>query len=179
MPAISVDQLVGLSMLGIVLSIIGGAFWIDRAPRAAVAQPSPESGFTRWLTPFASKVIPSLRFAEHIRRWASRKQPVLQAPQVAATSARVAIRMQSAGGSDPRDIARRTGLARDAVTLMLASADHRREQRRTPPRESKAVTAPRSADTERAMSAPGAQRAEPSRRGDPETLGSRFNTRLS
>lgn len=114
------DQWAGAVLLACALLLVHLG---SRRPRgvagAAPRPPAATSGFRRWLTPFG---MPSIASLAQVRRGT----PV----PIAATAARRTPRTQpvvdagavtrlARAGSDAAEIARRTGLARDAVRLVL------------------------------------------------------------
>jgi hypothetical protein len=170
------DMLVvgGLLSLVIVLSLT--AIWKGRR-RAAVPSvaPSAASGFTRWLTPLGMGSVPKESRAELRPR---RKTSGNQTIKVTTPVSRVAPRALRAKGADPRDIARRTGLARDAVVMMMANAGH--AVPKSGVRSVKTAAAPtvqRVANHDGSTRAPAAFSAGPKASGL-TTRGTKFSTRL-
>jgi hypothetical protein len=164
----------GLLSLVVVLSLT--AIWKGRT-RAAVptVAPSAESGFTRWLTPLGMSSVPTAERAELRPR---RKTSGNQTIKVTTPVSRVAPRALKAKGADPRDIARRTGLARDAVVMMMANAGHAVPKPAL--RAVKTASLPpvqRVATTDGNTRAPAAFSAAPKSSG-PTTRGTKFSARL-
>jgi hypothetical protein len=183
MSQLTSDQFVGVMLLLVAMAITVRALVMGQPERARGAQPTKASGFTRWLTPMGmSSVLSSAGDDEPASRTV-RKSTSMKAIKVRTPVSRIATKVIAATNRDPREIARRTGLSRDAVTLMLASTEQRRAPRGTPSRPTKVTkTITRAANDGRAMSAPGARTAEPVRADNAvakRALGTRFNARLS
>ena len=164
----------GLLSATIVLSL--ASIWRNRtlrAPRLAGTStdtPSIASGFTRWLTPMGMKSIPSAQAAvARVSRSGSHKSMKVSTPVC-----KVSERSLKSVGANELDIARRSGLSRDAVAMMMANAGARVSARRPSASSVKAAsTSPtRTISTERAMLAPGA------RGSAGRTLGTQFTARL-
>lgn len=166
----------GLLSATIVLSL--ASIWRDRtlrAPRLASTgtstdTPSIASGFTRWLTPMGMKSIPSAQAAvARVSRSGSHKSMKVSTPVC-----KVSERSLKSVGANELDIARRSGLSRDAVAMMMANAGARVSARRPSASSVKAAsTSPtRTISTVRAMLAPGG------RSSAGRTLGTQFTARL-
>ncbi len=166
------------SLLAAVVALSLLTAWRGRARRIIPpATPSTESGFRRWLTPLGMPSIPAVPGAGARAPRASGSNKSIR---VTTPVCKVPARSLRAHNANPLEIARRTGLARDAVVMMMANADPKAHAART--------TAPKVAPqpkaqpaAERAMTAPGAYtagaRAKPA--SDGRTLGTQFNARLS
>jgi hypothetical protein len=115
------DQWAGAVLLACALLLVHlgsrrGRAGVPVPPRA----PHAASGFRRWLTPFgvpslatlapARRGTPILPAAQPVARRTPRPRPVVDAG---------AVTRLARAGSDAAEIARRTGLARDAVRLVL------------------------------------------------------------
>jgi len=171
----------GLLSATIVLSL--AAIWRNRTPRlsstaGSTQSPSIAHGFTRWLTPMGMTSIPAAQaVVARVSRSGSHKSMKVSTP-VSKVSARS---LKSVGASE-LEIARRSGLSRDAVAMMMANADARAGARRPSASSvtaaSKAPT--RSVSTDRAMSAPGARSGSGRMQADGagRTLGTQFTARL-
>ncbi len=166
------------SLLLAVMAMALLTIWRGRA-RAAVpaAAPSSASGFRRWLTPPGMRSIPAEPGA--VAR-APRVSGSNKSIRVSTPVSRVPARALRAKNADPLEIARRTGLARDAVVMMMANADPKAHAARTSAPKTAPPPAAKPAAAERAMTAPGAYaaapRAKPAQGG--RTLGTQFNARL-
>lgn len=174
----------GLLSATIVLSL--ASIWRNRTPRAphlantaiGTESPSAASGFTRWLTPMGMKSIPAAQaVATRPSRSTSNKTMKVNTPV-----SKVSARSLKSVGANELEIARRSGLSRDAVAMMMANAGARTGTPRPSASSVKAAsTSPtRTVSTERAMSAPGARnggaRTQPD--GGGRALGSQFSARL-
>jgi len=174
----------GLLSATIVFSL--ATIWRNRTPRRprltstahGTESPSIASGFTRWLTPMGMKSIPAAQaVVTRPSRSGSHKTMKVNTP-VSKVSARSLRNV----GANELEIARRSGLSRDAVAMMMANADARAGTRRPSASSVKAAsTAPtRSVSTERGMLAPGARnggaRTQPEDGG--RKLGTQFTARL-
>ena len=169
----------GLLVTVIVLSL--AAIWRSRARRAVpLASPSAASGFTRWLTPMGMQSIPA---EQAVVPRPKRRSGSNRTIKVSTPVSKVTARAVRGAGASALEIARRTGLSRDAVTMMMAAA----APQSPPPKRStaKSNAAPqeptRTVSSSRAMSAPPAY--APSPRGPaPDSpsrgLGTRYNARL-
>ncbi len=166
------------SLLAVVVALSLLTIWRGRTRHSIPpATPSTESGFRRWLTPLG---MPSIPAAQPAAARAYRKSGSKQTMRVSTPVSKVPARSLRAHDANPLEIARRSGLARDAVVMMMANADPKAHAARTsaPKVAPKPNTQPAS---ERAMTAPGAYaaaaRAKPAPNG--RTLGTQFNARLS
>jgi hypothetical protein len=174
------DLIIVGSLLVVVILLSLFTIWRGRshaAPRQSVAASS-GSGISRWLTPHGTASVPAEQVAATRAR---RKSGSYKAIRVVTPVSKVSARALKARDADALAIARRSGLARDAVAMMLANADPKRATRSTT-----ATTAPasqpasRGAANERGLSAPGAGNTAP--RTAPaggRALGTRFNARVS
>ncbi len=178
------DVMIVGSLLVVVLLLSIAAILRGRRRAAAevavqLATPSNGSGFRRWLTPMGMKSIPAEQAVVVRPR---RKSGSNKTIKVSTPVSKVATRALRATNADALDIARRTGLARDAVVMMMANADPKAHARRAA--AAKAATAPkapaRTAATEGAMTAPGAYgtAARPQPAAKSRTLGTQFNARV-
>lgn len=172
--------IVGALLVAVVLlSLI--TIWRGRTQASAPTQNGAASGtgFRRWLTPNGMASIPAEQIAATRARRRTGSQKTIR---VITPVSKVPARALKARDADALAIARRSGLARDAVSMMLANADPKRATRTT---SSGTASAPqpasRSAAAERAMTAPGAgntaPRTAPAAIG--RTVGTQFNARLS
>ncbi|HYW49985.1 MAG TPA: hypothetical protein VE861_05230 [Gemmatimonadaceae bacterium] len=175
------DLVVVGSLLAVVIVLTLSAIWRNRV-RGAAPQPklSTASGFTRWLTPMGMQSIPAEPGAVVPRP--RRKSGSQRTIKVSTPVSKVTARSLKAG-SDPLEIARRSGLSRDAVVMMMANAAPKHAKHPTAASVAAAVKAPaRTAASEQAMSAPGpytaAQRAVPERTAKRGAVGSLFTARL-
>lgn len=178
----------GLLSATIVLSL--ASIWKNRTARTprltstanstanSTEAPSIASGFTRWLTPMGMKSIPAAQaVVARVSRSGSPKSMKVSTPV-----SKVSARSLKSVGANELEIARRSGLSRDAVAMMMANADARVGAHRPSASSVKAASkAPtRTISTDRAMSAPGARSG--AGRGQPEgagrTLGTQFMARL-
>jgi hypothetical protein len=173
------DTMIVGGLLVIVLALALAAIWKNRrrAAEAPVATPSNASGFTRWLTPMGMKSIPSEQAVVSRPR---RKSGSNKTIKVSTPVSKVPTRALKGSRADALDIARKTGLARDAVVMMMANANPRAEAKKPLPKPA-AQPATRTIATERGMTAPGAYGSAP-RTPAPTSgraLGTQFNARLS
>ncbi|MES3034859.1 MAG: hypothetical protein V4813_12745 [Gemmatimonadota bacterium] len=183
------DLMIVGALLVVVIALALSSIWRNRARRElAMATPSSGSGFMRWLTPAGMKSISGAQASEDAPR-PRRHSGSNKSIRVTTPVSKVPQRALKAGG-DPVDIARRTGLSRDAVAMMMAAAAPRPQAARATASVTKAdgraASAPRTAQngqaTERAMVAPGAytqaQRVIPSKTERTGAVGTRLNARL-
>ncbi len=174
-----------LLLLVVAMSLL--TIWRGRPRNSVPAMtPSTESGFRRWLTPLGMKSIPAGQATSTRPPRTSGSNKTIR---VSTPVSRVPTRALRARNADPLEIARRTGLARDAVVMMMANADPKAHATRMsaakaaaqPATKAVTKTVTKTASTERAMTAPGAYaaapRAKPAQGG--RTLGTQFNARLS
>ncbi|MCC7052664.1 MAG: hypothetical protein IT355_05315 [Gemmatimonadaceae bacterium] len=181
---VSGDQLMisitgALLLLAFVLAII--AIWRGRRREARQPAMSPEaSGFTRWLTPMGMMSIPAEQAVVNRPR---RRSGSVKTVKVHTPVSKVSARALKNAGADALEIARRTGLSRDAVVMMMAKADPRAAAARTA--ASKAVVPKR--DVTRTVYTESRSMVEPSTYGHAEAartapksraLGTRFTARL-
>lgn len=168
-------------LLSVVFLLAVATIWRGRR-RTVTPLPSPSnvSGFTRWLTPMGMKSIPAEQAVVARPR---RKSGGNKTIRVSTPVSKVPTRALRAASANPLDIARKTGLARDAVAMMMASANPAAAPKKQSATKAAAAQAPtRSVSSERAMSAPGAYghsapRSQPSA-SNGRTLGTQFNARL-
>jgi hypothetical protein len=182
------DVMIAGALLTVVFLLAVAAIWRGRRRAAAVAsQPAPvnASGFKRWLTPMGMQSIPAEQAVVVRPRRKSGSQKTIR---VSTPVSKVPTRALKRAGADALEIARKTGLARDAVVMMLANANPQMAVARSQSVERAAVKhqpAPtRNVSSDRAMSAPGAyapvartQPANAPQRGD--SRGTRFSARVS
>ena len=175
------DLIIVGSLLVVVVLMSLITIWRGRA-RASVPTQSPSArgtGFRRWLTPNGMASIPAAQVeATRARRHTGSQKTI----RVITPVSKVPARALKARDADALAIARRSGLARDAVAMMLANADPKRATRTTSSERAPASQpASRGGAAERAMTAPGAgnttPRTAPAANG--RTLGTQFNARLS
>ena len=169
----------GLLLTVILLSLL--AIWRNRTrndvPRVT---PSAASGFTRWLTPMGMQSIPAAQAVVHRPKRRSGSNHTIK---VSTPVSKVTARAVRGAGASALEIARRTGLSRDAVAMMMAAAEPRAPQPK--PSATRSKTAPqeptRSVATSRAMSAPSAYASIPRTAPPPSAsraLGTRYNARV-
>ncbi|MBC7842570.1 MAG: hypothetical protein H7099_09660 [Gemmatimonadaceae bacterium] len=182
---IAPDQIVvtiTAALLVVVFLLAIGTIW--RGRRRTVAAPpstSNPSGFTRWLTPMGMKSIPA---GQAVAVRPRRKSGSNKAIKVSTPVSKVQTRVLRNAGADALEIARRTGLARDAVVMMMANANPQGvATKQSSAKVATAAQSPtRSVSSERAMTEPGAY-ATASRAQVPaaksRTLGTQLNARLS
>ena len=181
---IAPDQIVvtiTATLLVIVFLLAIGTIWRGRR-RTTVALPpaSNPSGFKRWLTPMGMKSIPAEQaVAARMRRKSGSNKTI----KVSTPVSKVATRALRGAGADALEIARKTGLARDAVVMMMANANPQAAaKKQTSARVAVAAQAPtRTVSTERAMTAPGAYANAPRTQAPAaksRTLGTQFNARI-
>ncbi len=177
MPADFVAAATGLTaVLGLSLYTI----WRNRV-RATIpkATPSATSGFTRWLTPMGMQ---SISAAQAVAPRTPKASGSSRAIKVSTPVSKVSARALRSADATPLDIARKTGLSRDGVAMMLATSGRPAPK---PAAVAKPVAVPaptRTVATGRTpvMLAPGAYTAAP--RTAPQAaarvLGTQFNARL-
>ncbi len=173
------DAMIVGGVLVIVLTLALVAIWKNRRRTAEVpaATPSYASGFTRWLTPMGMKSV-SAEQAVVVRP--RRKSGSNKTIKVSTPVSRVHTRALKGARADALDIARKTGLARDAVVMMMANANPQPAPRKSAAKPA-AQPATRTVANERGMTAPGAYGAVP-RTPAPTSgraLGTQFSARLS
>lgn len=168
-------------LLSVVFLLAVATIWRGRR-RTVTPLPSPSnvSGFTRWLTPMGMKSIPAEQAVVARPR---RKTGGNKTIRVSTPVSKVPTRALRAASANPLDIARKTGLARDAVAMMMASANPAAAPKKQSATKAAAAQAPtRSVSSERAMSAPGAYGHSAPRSQPPTSnaraLGTQFNARL-
>jgi hypothetical protein len=163
----------------VLLSLV--TIWRGRTRSIAPASASSKraTGFRRWLTPNGIASIPAAQVeATRARRRTGSQKTI----RVITPVSKVPARALKARDADALAIARRSGLARDAVSMMLANADPKRATRTTSPeRASAPQPASRGGAAERALTAPGAGNTAPrtAPAANSRTLGTQFNARLS
>lgn len=173
------DLIIVGALLVVVVLMSLFTIWRGRLRRGTAAHRTAGGTVLRkWLTPKGMESIPVEQVAATRARRRSGSQKTIR---VVTPVSKVPARALKARDADALAIARRSGLARDAVAMMLANADPKRATRIT---SSASVPTPqpasRGAATERAMTAPGAgntaPRTAPTTKG--RTLGTQFNARL-
>lgn len=179
----NLDILIVGALLAVVIVMTLSTIWKNRTRvEAPLPKLSSTSGFTRWLTPMGMKSIPAEQGVAAARP--RRKSGAQRTIKVSTPVSKVPQRALKVGAS-PLEIARRSGLARDAVVMMMANAAPKPVVKKpTPAKVAAATQAPtRTESTDRAMSAPGAytaaQRVIPERTANRGVIGSRFSARLS
>jgi len=169
------DVVVVGSLLVIVLVLSLATIWRNRRSRMDVPSrtPSAASGFTRWLTPMGMASIPAAQIAAAARP--ARPAGSSKSIRVVTPVSRVPSRALRRSGADALDIARRSGLARDAVVMMMAKAAPRAAAKKAP-------EAKRAASSDRRVSEPNTQSVAPRAAKAPTSvgpIGTRFTARLS
>ncbi len=174
-----VDAMIVGSVLVIVLTLALVTIWKNRRRTAEVpaTAPSAASGFTRWLTPMGMKsVSPEQAVVARPRRKSGSNKTI----KVSTPVSKVPTRALKGARADALDIARKTGLARDAVVMMMANANPQPAAKKSAAKPA-AQPATRTVATERGMTAPGAYGAAPRTPAATtgRALGTQFNARLS
>jgi hypothetical protein len=174
------------TLLALVFALAVGTIVRGRR-RRVVPLPSPTnpSGFTRWLTPLGMKSIPAEQVAAaSVVARPRRKSGSMKSIRVSTPVSKVPTRALRKAGADALDIARKTGLARDAVAMMMANANPQTAaKKQSIAKVAAAAQAPtRTANTDRAMTAPAAYNNAPRTQSpspNSRTLGTQFNARIS
>lgn len=178
------DLVIVGTLLVMVIVLALSSIWRNRARREVpLAAPSAGSGFMRWLTPMGEKSIPAAQATAGAPR-PRRQSGSSKSIRISTPVSKVPQRALKAGG-DPVDIARRTGLSRDAVAMMMAAAAPK-VQRVAASADGRAAQTARVVSSgqaaERAMVAPGAyaqaQRVIPAKMERSGAVGTRFTARL-
>lgn len=177
------DVIVVATLLVIVFLMAVATIW--RGRRRAVKQyaaPANANGFKRWLTPMGMQSIPAEQAVVVRPRRKSGSQKTIK---VSTPVSRVPARALKRAGVDELELARKSGLARDAVAMMLANANPTAAAAAKNNLHAKTVAAAqtRAANAERAMMAPSAYGNAPARK---QTLtsesrgaaGTRLNARI-
>jgi hypothetical protein len=124
LPVVTGEQMIGVALLGV------ASLMVWRGLRGGAARPAPgvlpgtRSGFTRWLTPLAQPAVSiprSAASAAPVR--VPEVKPLKQAKPARVAAATVAARRVqklASSGTEAREIARKTCMSRDAVTMMMA-----------------------------------------------------------
>ena len=178
----SIEVTIAAALLVVVFLLAVATIWRGRRRAEATrAQAASTSGFKRWLTPMGMQSIPAEQAVVVRPR---RKSGSMKAIKVSTPVSRVPVRALKKAGADALEIARKTGLARDAVVMMLANANPQAADAKRKQTENATKAAPtRASNTERAMTAPGAYgnapRTQPAAGGSRGTVGTRFNARVS
>jgi hypothetical protein len=183
--AFAPDQ-VAITVTGMLLIVTFGlamtAIWRGRRREAPQPAMTPEtSGFRRWLTPMGMASIPAEQAVVNRPR---RKSGAVKTVSVSTPVSKVSARVLKHAGADALEIARRTGLSRDAVHMMMAAADAKGAMlRATVPKPVARPEPTRSVATSRAMVDPSPHAgASAAARMAPHpklrALGTRLNARL-
>jgi hypothetical protein len=176
------DVAIVASLLVVVLVLALASIWRGRRRRSipVMTTPSTASGFTRWLTPMGMKSIPA---EQGVVARPRRKSGANKTIKVSTPVSKVATRSLRGAGADPLEIARKTGLARDAVVMMMANANPQARAKQQSAAKAPTKAPVKTAANDRAMSAPGpyttAQRAVQAPASNSRTVGTQFNARLS
>lgn len=180
----NLDLVISGALLLAIVALSLASVWRNRVPAATVAAPPSAAGrgLLRWLMPKATKSVtaaPTAMVAQAKRTSGSHKTmrvitPVSKVPMKALKV-----------GADLMEIARKSGLSRDGVAMMMAAAAPRSAARPTIEAQASTRAAARQPGNEqqagRAMMAPGAytqaQRVIPAKveRG---AVGTRYTARL-
>ena len=177
------DVMIVGGMLVVVFLLAVAAIWRGRRRAAALrVAPANASGFKRWLTPMGMQSIPAEQAVVTRPR---RKSGSVKTIRVSTPVSKVPVRALKRAGADALEIARKTGLARDAVVMMMANANPQAaaEARSKQVVKAPAVNQPRSANDERAMTAPSGygnapRKQAPTTGARGNTLGTQFNARI-
>ena len=184
------DVMIAGALLVVVFLLAVATIWRGRRRAAAVAaQPAPmnASGFKRWLTPMGMQSIPAEQAVVVRPRRKSGSQKTIR---VSTPVSKVPARALKRAGADALEIARKTGLARDAGVRMMANANPQTAAQKGQPAaratvstKAPAVNQPRSANDERAMTAPSRyanapRKQAPTTAARGNTLGTQFNARI-
>ena len=178
----SMEVAVAAGLLMAVFLLAVGTIWRGRRRAESTrAQAASTGGFKRWLTPMGMQSIPAEQAVVVRPR---RKSGSMKAIKVSTPVSKVPVRALKKAGADALDIARKTGLARDAVVMMMANANPQMADMKQKKAENATKSAPtRTVNTERAMTAPGAYgnapRTQPAVSGSRGTVGTRFSARVS
>ena len=179
----SPEVMITAALLTAVFLLAVAAIWRGRRRAAALrAAPANASGFKRWLTPMGMQSIPAEQAVVTRPR---RKSGSVKTIRVSTPVSKVPARALKRAGADALEIARKTGLARDAVVMMMANANPQAaaEARNKQVVKAPAVNQPRSANDERAMTAPSGygnapRKQAPTTGARGNTLGTQFNARI-
>jgi len=174
---VPMDVVIAGAGLAAVLGLSLFTIWRNRRRRELPKMtPSSTSGFTRWLTPMGMQSIPA---AQAVVTRRSKTSGSMKSIKVSTPVSKVSARTLRRGDASQLEIARKTGLSRDGVAMMLATSGRPAAQ----PAAVKATTTPaptRTVTTGQGMLAPGAYMTAP--RTAPQAaarvLGSQFNARL-
>jgi hypothetical protein len=164
--SLTLDHAIGIALLSLATLLVWRA--LKPAPKAVpVRAPSARSGFTRWLTPMALPVM-------HASGAATRALTVSKKSHAAKPVVRrTAVKLLASTGAEARDIARRTGMSRDAVAMMMASGSAAAPAMKSTVRA--AAAARKVAAAERTMQAPARGIAElRASRRDRQDKGTKF-----
>ena len=182
------DVMIVGALLVVVFLLAVAAIWRGRRRAAALrAAAANASGFKRWLTPMGMQSIPAEQAVVTRPR---RKSGSVKTIRVSTPVSKVPVRALQRAGADALEIARKTGLARDAVVMMMANANPQAAAlkgqpaaRATASTKAPAGNQPRSANDERAMTAPSGygnapRKQAPTTGARGNTLGTQFNARI-
>ena len=177
------DVMIVGALLVVVFLLAVAAIWRGRRRAAALrSAPANASGFKRWLTPMGMQSIPAEQAVVTRPR---RKSGSVKTIRVSTPVSKVPARALKRAGADALEIARKTGLARDAVVMMMANANPQAAAEAGSKQVVKAPAAnqPRSANDERAMTAPSGygnapRKQAPTTGARGNTLGTQFNARI-
>ena len=178
----SLEVTIAAALLVVVFLLAVATIWRGRRRAEATrVRAASTSGFKRWLTPMGMQSIPAEQAVVVRPR---RKSGSMKAIKVSTPVSKVPVRALKKAGADALEIARKTGLARDAVVMMMANANPPVADAKRKQTENATKTAPtRTVSTERAMTAPGAYgnapRTQPAASGSRGTVGTRFSARVS
>ncbi len=179
----NLDLLISGALLLAIVALSLGSIWRNRV-RAAKAAPSPtnSTGMMRWLTPRGTKSVTAEQTAIVARP--KRKSGAHTTIRVLTPVSKVTAKLIRAS-ADPMEIARKSGLSRDGVSMMMAAAAPKSAAKPTAAAQAAtkaAVRQPSSENAGRAMMPPGAytqaQRVMPAK-VDRAGVGTRFSARVS
>ena len=179
----NLDLVISGALLLAIVALSLASVWRNRSRAATVAAPSSaaDSGLLRWLRPKATMLVTAAPTAMVAR--AKRTSGSHRTMRVITPVSKVPVKALKVG-ADLMEIARRSGLSRDGVAMMMAAAAPRSAARPTVEAQVSTRAAARQPGNEhagRAMMAPGAytqaQRVIPSKveRG---AVGTRYTARL-
>jgi hypothetical protein len=179
----NLDVIVVGTLLVVVFLMAVATIWRGRRRTAKLhTAPANASGFKRWLTPMGMQSIPAEQAVVVRPR---RKSGSVKTIKVSTPVSKVPARALKRAGVDELELARKSGLARDAVAMMMANANPTAAAAAKNNLHAKTVAAAqtRAANAERAMTAPSAygnqatrkQLANNESRGP---VGTRLNARI-
>ena len=179
---VPMDVMVAGAGLTTVLGLSLYTIWRRRTQsQVPAATPSATSGFTRWLTPMGMR---SIGGGQAVAARKPKTSGSMKAIKVSTPVSRVTARALRGADANPLEIARRTGLSRDGVAMMLATSGHPVAKPAAAVQAPAAQAPTRAVASAPAMLAPRAYATAP--RTAPRTapqaaarvLGSQFNARL-